>query len=80
MAAAVYKSVMSFEEAVPHIPTPSSEHDNHVPLAERLQREIAALKEHREQATSASEVRELSTWIDEAYGELHRARKREASM
>lgn len=45
------------------------------PLPDRIRREITALHERRDQATTSRSRRELTTWIDEAYGELARAMK-----
>jgi len=46
-------------------------------LSMRIRQELSELRERRLLATSSREWRELTTWIDEAYGELDRAIKLE---
>lgn len=49
-----------------------------LPLSVRIVREIAELRERRDHAATWRDFRELTTWIDEAYGELNRALRFEA--
>jgi hypothetical protein len=47
----------------------------HEPLVDRILEEIVALKVERDRGGhSPARTRELTTWYDEAFGELQRAR------
>lgn len=48
----------------------------HEPLVDRILKEIVALKAERDGGGhSPDRTRELTTWYDEAFGELQRARR-----
>jgi hypothetical protein len=69
---------MTTHEASSQTPGRGPAPTQYIPLAERIRDEIVALHDRRNHATSRREVREFTTWIDEAYGELNRAMKLEA--